>query len=282
MSSAASPHTRFSWFTALKYAVYLLLMYNAFLFLQEELLALEHTYGGDLSEADLGQVFSATIDTVAWIVLLLLFELETSVIPDEQIRGWTKRALHGIRIGCYLFICYAFYGYINELLFLYQAVPVNVAATCAAGPAQWSLLVDLDDYQTLDAASCAQLGEGLVQLTVYQILALPDALQGARWLAWTDVWNAGAWLVVVFILEVDVRLQLRRSEEDWLIRFNRSIKLVLYGILLVAAIYWGYAGSFLDFWDAFLWLFAFVFIEKNVFDWQAEVKAEGQAEVSAH
>jgi hypothetical protein len=46
---------------------------------------------------------------------------------------------------------------------------------------------------------------------------------------------------------------------------------------LVAAVYWWLEGDFLDFWDAFLWLFAFIFIEMNVFDLQAETKATAQA-----
>ena len=32
--------------------------------------------------------------------------------------------------------------------------------------------------------------------------------------------------------------------------------------------YWGILGDFLDFWDAFMWLVAFVFIELNIFQWQ--------------
>ncbi len=46
------------------------------------------------------------------------------------------------------------------------------------------------------------------------------------------------------------------------------IKAIIYFTLFAAAAYWGYAGDFLDFWDAALWLFAFIFIEMNVFEWQ--------------
>jgi hypothetical protein len=48
------------------------------------------------------------------------------------------------------------------------------------------------------------------------------------------------------------------------------MKNVLYSILLFAAIYWGIFGDFLEFWDAFLWIVAFVFIEMNLFDWKKE------------
>ena len=44
--------------------------------------------------------------------------------------------------------------------------------------------------------------------------------------------------------------------------------------LLLAAIYWGFKGDFVDFWDAFLWLVAFVFIELNIFEWRREEMAE--------
>ena len=44
--------------------------------------------------------------------------------------------------------------------------------------------------------------------------------------------------------------------------------------LFGAAAYWGVAGDFLDFWDAALWLFAFIFIELNVFEWQYETSHE--------
>lgn len=55
-------------------------------------------------------------------------------------------------------------------------------------------------------------------------------------------------------------------------RLANSIKVVLYTTLVMAAIYWGFKGDFLDFWDAALWLFAFVFIELNVFEWQQEIR----------
>ena len=51
-----------------------------------------------------------------------------------------------------------------------------------------------------------------------------------------------------------------------------GLKVVLYTTLVVAAIYWGFKGDLLDFWDAALWLFAFVFIELNVLEWQQEIR----------
>ena len=93
-------------------------------------------------------------------------------------------------------------------------------------------------------------------------------------LAWVDVVNAGVWLLVVVILEIDVRLQEKNKLDGLFLTASNTSKFILYTLLLVAAVYWGVKGDFVDFWDAFLWLVAFVFIELNVFDWRQETLAE--------
>jgi hypothetical protein len=75
-----------------------------------------------------------------------------------------------------------------------------------------------------------------------------------------------------------VRLQERNLYEGLALKVSNVVKFVLYSILLVAAVYWGLKGDFVDFWDAFLWLVAFVFIELNVFEWRAEDNARIAAE----
>ena len=56
--------------------------------------------------------------------------------------------------------------------------------------------------------------------------------------------------------------------------WGKYIKGFFYAVLFVCAAYWGVKGSFLDFWDAFLWLVAFIFIELNIFQWNAETEEE--------
>jgi hypothetical protein len=89
-------------------------------------------------------------------------------------------------------------------------------------------------------------------------------------LAWVDVINSAVWLLVVIVLEIDVRVQERQRYEGAILYASNGIKFVLYALLFCAAIYWGINGDFVDFWDAFLWLVAFVFIELNVFEWHKE------------
>ena len=61
------------------------------------------------------------------------------------------------------------------------------------------------------------------------------------------------------------------------LRASAISKFALYSLLLLAAIYWGIKGDLVDFWDAFLWLVAFAFIELNIFEWRHEDQAAAAA-----
>lgn len=269
--------TRFRIFTYTKYLVYLLLSFNVYLFLQEELLALTYTFADGIEPGQLIQAFSATIDTGAWVILLLMFELETSVLDDNKIHGLVKWGLHGLRGLCYLALTYAFTGYYDELVTLYQVAPLSVTDACSLLDSGYSLLIDLDEYLPLDAANCGAVGSQLYTIADFDILADSETLKSAQWLAWVDVINAADWILVVIVLEVEVRLQLRGNLSDRVMAATRIIKFILYGLLFACAAYWGFLGDFLDFWDAALWLFAFIFIEMNVFEWQHATDQEEAA-----
>src|SRR5690554_1473884 len=97
-------------FRLFKYTIYVLLAYNAFLFFGEDLAASAQTYGERLSWRNVIEAYSASIDTTAWVILLLLFELETAVIPDQLLKGPLKWVFNGLSAVVYFFIIYSFYG----------------------------------------------------------------------------------------------------------------------------------------------------------------------------
>ncbi len=273
-SSIFGSDTRYRVFNAVKYLTYALLSLNVYLFLQEELLALEHTFVDGIEPGQIIQSFAATIDTAAWVILLLLFELETSVLDDSRIKGGLKWLLHGIRGICYVAVGYAFTGYFAELTTLYNIAPLAGVDPCSLLGQDFSLLVDIDEYVPLDATNCAAMGAEAFRLNGFDIIADSETLGPVHYLAWTDIINSGVWIGVVIVLEIEVRLQLRGDLSDRIMQVNKFVKLTLYSLLFVAAAYWGYAGDFIDFWDAALWLFAFIFIELNVFEWQFETSQE--------
>lgn len=269
MNSWLRKEKHVQWF---KYLVYGLLVINTLIFFHDEWLASEYTFSGPIPLMSLISAFSATIDTASWVLLLLLFELETYQIPPEKWTPPLSTTVHLVRILCSVFIVYAFYGYLTGALEVHQYVPALVIEPCSLTNGGYSMLVAVDEYITLGADNCVLYsGMDLYRLDGTHILAAPDILSDVRWLSWLDVINAVAWIMVVLVLEVDVRLQDKNLLRGGLLVASVSVKAVLYATLFIAAVYWGFEGEFLDFWDAFLWLVAFVFIEMNVIQWNEEM-----------
>lgn len=88
-NSLLNPELVFRFF---KYAIYALLAYNAVLFFGEDLVASAETYSDTVTWRNVIEAYSASIDTTAWVVLLLLFELETAILPDHLLKGPLKWA----------------------------------------------------------------------------------------------------------------------------------------------------------------------------------------------
>jgi hypothetical protein len=264
---------RFRIFHYFKYTVYALLMFNVYVFFAEEWAAVSHRFADGLGPGDIIEAFAASIDTATWVVLLLMFELETFVLTDGQISKRVMISLHVLRALCYVVIVYAFFGYLTKLLFLIGTGPLaGTTDLCSLASGQWAYTIDLDEYENITADNCASFSDAgsFYRLTGLQAVVDQAGLTDITRLAWVDAINSGVWLLVVLLLEIDVRLQERDMFEGLALRISTMAKYVIYSILLLAAIYWGVKGDFVDFWDAFLWLVAFVFIEMNVFEWRQE------------
>jgi hypothetical protein len=262
-------------FTIFKWTVYLLLAWNGFQFLQEDLAASAETFGNTITWRNIVEAYSAFIDTSAWVILLLVFEFETAIIPDKYLQGGLKWLLLAVKAICYFFIVYAFYGYLSKYVVITNLLPFSITDICSLVGTDWNYVVNLDDYPLIDAAACtAMQGQELLQISGMEIIGTREALDSAWGLAMIDIVNAGTWLIIFVLLEVEVWMQLRDGLTDRLLSLSKYLKIFFYFILFVAAAYWGFEGSFLDFWDAFLWLVAFIFIELNIFQWHEEVEEE--------
>jgi hypothetical protein len=80
---------------------------------------------------------------------------------------------------------------------------------------------------------------------------------------WLDTANAWLWLVVVVLLEAEVRYpQLVQRHRKGFVAATG----VVYGALLILVAVWAWQGEWLDAWDGLLWLVAFFAIEMNVLD----------------
>lgn len=264
------------WFQVFKYCVYGLLTVNAVLFFQENSHAASHAFTDGITLGRLIEAYADTIDTCSWIFLLLIFELETRVIDDDKLQGPLRWLLTSCKLLCYSVITYAVYGYISKYTALSVFEVSELTSLCQSVDHSLSYMTTLDEYEVVNPANCAQLSgaTNYLQIPGTAIVTDSQTMAEAQWLGLIDVVNATDWLLVVLILGADVWFQLKGQLTDKMIKASMVIKAVLYLVLLVCAVLWGIDGDFLDFWDAFLWIVAFIFIEMNLFEWHAEEAAE--------
>ena len=263
-----------------KYSIYTLLTINVFVFFGEEWQAARLEYPQGIPGSEIFKAYAATIDTAAWVVLLLMFELETYVLEDRHYSRRVRLSLHALRATCYLFIVSAFYGYVTDALYVFKTSPLaGVSDLCTLASQGWSYATTFGEYVEITAANCTSLSNLGAFVRFDGVAAVVDepGLAGIHFLALVDVVNAGVWLLVVLLLEADVRLQEKNRFEGWALYLSTAAKFVLYSILALAVVAWMVTGDFVDWWDAFLWLVAFVFIELNVFEWRQESHEEEAA-----
>ena len=264
MAEAALSNTREQWFQWSKYLIYALLFANIFAFFAEEWAAAEHMLMGDWTLGLFIETFPATIDTVAWVALLLMFELETWHLNPQTMKVVVKRTLLIARVLCYGLILSAFAGYTEKLLEI-DSAPLNGAAEfCGDVNPDFKLRRGLDDFEGVGEEICSN-DELLRQHEAQRWVATIEDYERFKGLAWIDVLNAAAWLVIVAMLEFEIRTGLKARASRQSVNALNAVKGLLYLGLVGFAVYWGIDGKPIDFWDAFLWIVAFVYIERNLF-----------------
>ena len=171
MTSISSTASRYAWFKA---AVFALLTLNTAVFLAS----------GTPSEA---------LDSIAWLTLLVLFELETGYFGRLR-QGLPTSVIRAMRMAATAALVLAMIGYVVEKEWLDT---LNIGLWCAV-----VALLELEvrrpeafmQHRSALAAAAIVLYSGLIALV-------------AAWLwrgEWFDAYDAALWLVAFATLEMDV------------------------------------------------------------------------------
>lgn len=274
-------HPKFAHF--IKYAVYLLLTVNFFVYALDDY----HVYGASLSAdtpiSDIFLTFATTIDTAAWLGLVFLFELETYALSDASFEGGAPIFIHALRIICYVAIAYAAYGYTAETLENYDVVVLDdISNVCQVADKGIWLQVNSIDFEEITAENCSTLSDSSRFYRVAEDLSIVDekTLPHIQWVGWVDVVNAYVWLIVVFLIEMEVWLQAQDRFFSRALPVVRTTSTFCYGILILNAIIWAFAGYDLYTWDSFLWIFGFWAIELNLAEWERDRTQQLQEELA--
>jgi hypothetical protein len=264
---------------AIKWTVYTLLLINFVFYFLEDWNRAQHTLHAGSTFLDWTSEYATTIDETGWLLLLLMFELETYVLEDRQWVGWVSHTVRGIRLFCFAMIAHSVYAYLMVIIDLQPTVAVeNVSSLCDMVNEEVSYVYNLE-YTEVDEHTCGELSEAsqFFWLGKDRLVVTSDGLGIERDLAWADLIEVVVWLLILLALEVVVRLQDRGITSGVLLSTTTMTKYFLYTVLLCLAIYWATLSHWLYFWDELVWIGGFAAIEMNVSEWRNELLVEQEA-----
>lgn len=266
---------RISLFQLFKYTVYALLMWNGVFYFYDGVNSADFVFHNKLNWHDLFIAYSSVIDTGAWIVLLLAFELETYILGDKALKGLSWLVLNVIVWISWTVVFGAFYAYVVKL-----GIPWGFETYSGVDPCQLigkgaSFANTIDDYTQLTAENCILLKDGALYNAKLNMFASAKTYDNLHRMVWVDIVNAGVWLIVVALIQLEVIFDSSRHIRTKLFRSLKISKYVMYAVLFVCAYYWLRLGDLVAGWDAFVWLAAFFFIENNLLNLEEGVAAEG-------
>lgn len=258
----------------LKIVVYSLLLINFAQYIRNDWVIAGHTLHSGSTFLDWTRAYAVTIDESAWIILLILFEMETYLINNPLSRAKAMLMLV-VRLCCYGFLAHTLYAYIFYAYELSQAQVVEgVSNLCQMVGQDVSYAYNLV-YSEISADNCANLSSASQFLYIdpptFFIVQDLAGLRIEKQLIWVDIVEAITWLLILATIEVTVYLQDRGIVKGLLLKSVNNAKFLLYSILWGAIFYWIYRGHYMFAWDEFVWIVGFVAIEINVVEWRKEI-----------
>lgn len=148
----------------------------------------------------LTDTLASTIDAAAWLLLLLLYELET--VNRDQL-AITTAMLDKIRLGLIMVIAAVFLAY----MFQQEWLDVSNALL-------WYVLIAILEVEVRYPALFNRHARAFIGSAALIFLAL--IIMVVLWLIagqWLDAYDATIWIVAFVLIEVDIVEYLRRSSQ---------------------------------------------------------------------
>lgn len=268
---------------AVKWAVYMLLIVNWGFYIFEDWDRALHTLNPSSTFFDWAREFATSIDESAWFVLLFLLELETYILEDEDWKGWVRKTVHGVRLVCFAMILHTVYAFAVTVIEYQPTVIVeNVSSLCDMADDDISYVYNLE-YTEVTEKTCHSLSDETQFYRVGNdpVVSTIAGLNLERDLAWADVVEVVTWLLIILSIETVVRFQEHKITAGKLISAANRLKVFLYLILVVLAVYWASLSHWLYSWDTFVWIAGFSAIEMNISEWRDELLEDQHESITA-
>lgn len=264
-----------------KWIVYTLLIINWGFYIYEDWNRAVHTLSAGSTFFDWAGEFATSIDESAWFILLFMFELETYVFEDQPPKGWVTKTVHGVRLVCFAMILHTVYASASAAIDYQPSVIVEqVSDLCDMADDNVSYVYNLD-YTEVTSKTCGTLSDAtqFYWAGVDPVVATLAGLNLQRNLAWADLVEVVAWLLIFLSIEFVVRLQAHGVSGGTMISVANTLKVFFYLVLFGLAIYWASLSHWLYAWDTFVWIAGFAAIEMNVSEWRDELLEDQRQDI---
>lgn len=268
-------HPRFS--QVAKYFVYSALVLNGVWYGLVDVESWNAALPDDAPLLDILTQIATVIDTIAWLGLVFLFELETYAIPDRFWTGWLHRSIRLLRVFCYIAIGFAAYGYTVEALNNFESTEIEgIRTSCEFADQGVSIQLDGATWVEISSENCTGMPDDEAFFMLEgEIAVIPaSVLDHIQFLGWFDILNAFIWIFVVWLIEFEIWTQTADRFGGPVLSTVRLVKTLMYLELIGNGIVWGWYGYAVWAWDAFLWIFGFWAIELNLAEWEMERTGE--------
>ncbi len=217
------------WRQRLKWAVYAMLFADFLVYLYQDVTYAQYTLDAGSNLREVLAAYVTSIDLVAWFALILLFELETGVRAGRDWTGAARWVVRALRLFCYVAILHTSFASVIALREFQDPQQLPAANDVCAYAGEWTFLRNRD-YLEIDAGNCTTIGRGpqFFALSDDNVLTDRAGLAEGTILAWTDLVEAVAWLLVVLAIEAIVRLKHTASGNGTLVTSIERLEVALY------------------------------------------------------
>lgn len=256
-----------------KWVVYSLLLVNFGLYLVKDLVAAQYTITPETTVMGWLASFAASTESIAWVMLILIYEVETYWLEDD----FDNKLVEGLMaVGKIIFVAFIIntlvaYSHLGlEVSGIKQIEPLG--GLCGLADQGLSFLRNLE-YVEITSDTCGSIAHAG---DLHRYPADPVITDDAGKLEDTafrylDVVEATTWFLILGLTEFSVRLQDRGIYEGFAINFDKTMKVVLYLVLVGISAFWFVKGHYMYVWDEILWIASFVALDGNLSAWRKEL-----------
>lgn len=278
MNNFAQDHSKFDIKQIIKAVVYTILLFNFGYYIWLDISVAQHTLFEGSNFGEKIRAFATTIDLSAWIVLIAVYELETYTISDAAFTKTKVIILNFVKLLCLLSIAHTPYAYYTNLMEILSAVEISgVSDLCELAGLEKSYAYNIK-YAEITSESCGSLSSAsqFFYSDPRTLLIVQDeaGLVIERQLAKVDLAESIAWIIIIFAIEANVRLQDKNLSSGTVFSFLKYTKAFSYSVLWIFCVYWIYRGHYFYSFDEMMWIAGFFAIEMNLSDWRKEIGSD--------